>query len=144
LGEFNLTGLPPGKYDLQIESPGFQTEEKQVDLKPGEVASLDSTLKVGSVSETVEVAAASDAPLGVVTTIANGAHRISLDGSGRLFYLNGDGKKWKAVKPKWQGKVIQVVLISDPKAPFQLTTETGEIWLSPDGAHWHLESKEKK
>ena len=168
-GEFTISALPAGKYEVQIESPGFQREATQMELKAQDVASLEATLKVGSMAETVEVTAGSatvetsaarvgspahiglikrksqqEAESAFVKTLASGRHNVALDRAGKLFYRKGEGKDWKAVKPKWPGNVTQIAVVNDDKALFQLVTDEGAVWLSPDGAHWHSGSNEKK
>src|SRR5438874_12093706 len=56
-GAYNLPALEPGVYNLRVEMPRFATESRSgVELQIGQVARIDFTLKVGSVSEVVEVA----------------------------------------------------------------------------------------
>ena len=104
----------------------------QIDLPPREVAVVTPTLSVGSVSETVEVAAAAPstvqteisslAPephplpskLPVATTLANGKIMLSVDSAGTLFLSKNKGKRWKAVKPVWTGKVVE---LAEPDQP---------------------------
>lgn len=155
-GTFKVTGLPAGRYQLQITSPGFQQTAMQIDLPPREVAVVTPTLSVGSVSETVEVAAAAPstvqteisslAPephplpskLPVATTLANGKIMLSVDSAGTLFLSKNKGKRWKAVKPVWTGKVVELAEPDQPSAAkFQLTTDSGTEWLSRDGSHWY-------
>jgi hypothetical protein len=56
-GRFNVAGLQPGQYELQVIAPGFQTTTKQVNLQPNQMARGDSTLSIGSVSESISVTA---------------------------------------------------------------------------------------
>jgi hypothetical protein len=61
-GFYNLTRLPIGTYDVTVENAGFQKEAQSgVQLQLNQTARLDFQLKVGNVSDTVEVTAA--APL---------------------------------------------------------------------------------
>ena len=54
--------LPPGVYDVQIESSGFKTAKlSAVDVGVGGVATLDVKMEVGGIEESVSVTAA--APL---------------------------------------------------------------------------------
>ena len=154
-GKFKVTGLPPGRYQLQITSPGFQQTTIQIDLPPQEVAVLTPTLAVGSMSQTVEVnstvptlqtesasVAAEPQPLPsklpVATTISSGKIMLSVDSAGTLFLSKNKGKRWKAVKSVWSGKVVELAEPDPPStAKFQLTTESGTEWLSRDGSHWY-------
>jgi hypothetical protein len=59
-GVFSLPRLPVGTYNVRVEHDGFQTAtQSNILLELNQVARLDIALKVGSVSETVEVTSAS-------------------------------------------------------------------------------------
>ena len=61
-GVFSAPSLPPASYDVQASLPGFQTELRTgVVLPVGAVVTVDFVLRVGAVSEVIEVTAA--APL---------------------------------------------------------------------------------
>ena len=161
-GQFNLDGLTPGQYELQIDSPGFRRASKQVDLQPRETAKVDSLLEIGSTASTVEVTAdpatlntqtssvivskakrtgALPSKLPPAMTVANGKLTLAVDTNGALFLSKNAGRSWKAVKPTWQGKVVLVV--TPPEVPgasnavFQLTTDSEAVWLSRDGNRWY-------
>ena len=173
-GQFNLAGLAPGPYELQILSPGFKQAKKQIDLQPQLVARADSRLEVGAATDTITVN--SEAPLlktesGEIshamvtssvsalpllpansrpglqaelpgnlpasTTASKDKLMLKADAAGVLFFSKNDGKSWKTVKPNWRGKVVRVESAHDPGAVFQLTTDSGSVWLSRDGTHWN-------
>jgi Carboxypeptidase regulatory-like domain/Putative zinc-finger len=71
------------------------------------------------------------------TTASNGKLALKVDRAGTLFFSKDGGKSWKAVKPLWQRRVVRVESAHDPGAVFQLTTDSGSVWLSRDGAHWN-------
>jgi hypothetical protein len=55
-GAYNLARLPVGRYQVKVASTGFQAAvQPQVELVINQVAKLDFQLKVGNVTETVEV-----------------------------------------------------------------------------------------
>ena len=57
-GEYQFQGLPPGSYSIEISAQGFQTSSiPEVKLQPGEARQLDVQLRLGEVSQTVEVTA---------------------------------------------------------------------------------------
>lgn len=60
-GEFKLSGITPGRYRIEVRSPGFVVASRWLSLQPRDVARVSATLMVGSVSQTVEVMA--DAPM---------------------------------------------------------------------------------
>jgi photosystem II stability/assembly factor-like uncharacterized protein len=69
-------------------------------------------------------------------TAAIGRRILSADTAGTLYLSKNAGKRWKRVKPVWQGKAVHLA-IGQPQI-FELTTETGALWQSTDGKHWHV------
>lgn len=58
-GNYLITLIPPGKYNLSVEASGFRkTVRNDVVLEVNQRAKVDFTMQVGEVSETVEVTAA--------------------------------------------------------------------------------------
>lgn len=152
-GRFALDGLPQGMYDLRIEMPGFKNSSQVVDLRAAELA-VASRLDVGDVTETVSVAAATPtlqaessqvaargprplpSKLPVLMTAVSGKVTLAVDSAGTLFRSTNAGRKWKRVKPRWSGKVDDIEPRESPISAFELTTESGSLWLSRDGEHW--------
>jgi hypothetical protein len=57
-GLYSLTSLPVGTYELKVTAAGFQTSEvNDIKVDVGATLRQDVAMKVGQVSETVEVAA---------------------------------------------------------------------------------------
>ena len=55
-GIYSIPALPPGIYNLKAELQGFQTQVRNgLELQVGQVARIDFAMKVGNVSEVVEV-----------------------------------------------------------------------------------------
>ena len=55
-GLYDLPALPPGPYTLKVEMQGFGSQVRNdIVLQVGQVARFDIALKVGNVSEVVEV-----------------------------------------------------------------------------------------
>ena len=54
-GQFSFGALPAGRYQVDIASPGFFSLSGSFSLQPRDRAVLSATLKVGSVTETVDV-----------------------------------------------------------------------------------------
>src|SRR5258708_4529723 len=70
-GEYTVSNLAPGAYEVVIDKPGFkQLRESNLELQVGQTARLDALLQVGAVSESVEVTA--DVPLGKPETSSRG------------------------------------------------------------------------
>jgi hypothetical protein len=126
-GSFSLTNLPPGHYDLTAEAKGFKRYKQPIDLKPSEVAKLETKLDIGAVSESVMVV--SEAPmlqtdsaslgqviaelpssLPAAATVSLGKRMLSLDSSGNLFLSRNAGRKWKKIDPQWVGKAVSIEL----------------------------------
>jgi len=92
--------------------------------------------------------------LPVTATVSHGKRFISLDNAGNLFLSRNGGKKWKKINAQWAGKAVRIELTpaysseapAKPKnetlgkaseaAVFLLTTDSGTVWTSKDGAHW--------
>src|ERR1035437_584527 len=57
-GEYTVSSLPPGSYEVTVEKAGFKlTRETNLELAVEQTARLDVVLQVGAVSESVEVTA---------------------------------------------------------------------------------------
>jgi outer membrane receptor protein involved in Fe transport len=68
-GAYRLQLVPPGAYDITVELAGFTTQARRtVGVALNQVTTLDFTMSVGGVSESVQVSA--DAPLVQVTRSA--------------------------------------------------------------------------
>jgi hypothetical protein len=166
-GEFKFTGLAPGQYELRISMAGFRQATQRVDVRPQEVAAVKSTLELGATTETVEVTAAAStiqtesaqvstsrrkraAPvepralpskLPVEIMVTRDKVILAVDSAGVLFFSGNSGQGWKSVKPKWPGKIVD--LVTPPELPkageakFQLTTDSDTDWLSRDGRNWY-------
>ena len=59
-GRFELVGLPPGAYVLEVALPGFRSHRAEMTLS-GEHVDSDIIMRVGTLEETITVTAASDA-----------------------------------------------------------------------------------
>ena len=57
-GQFDLAGLPAGRYDVQVTAAGFKVASQDLTIRPRDRAALSVNLAVGGASEVVEVAAA--------------------------------------------------------------------------------------
>jgi uncharacterized protein YfaS (alpha-2-macroglobulin family) len=58
-GQFLLSGVPAGKYVVQVTAPGFKIATQEITLNARDRAVLSVTLSVGQTSEAVEVTAVS-------------------------------------------------------------------------------------
>ncbi|MFL6438700.1 MAG: TonB-dependent receptor domain-containing protein [Terriglobales bacterium] len=56
-GSYTLVNLPPGRYDVTVETPGFETLKRTVDVTVGGRTTVDAALKVGTTGTVVEVVA---------------------------------------------------------------------------------------
>ncbi len=163
-GEFKFSGLVPGQYELQITAPGFRRTTQRVEVQPQQMAAVRAKLEVGSQAETVQVEANASvvqtqssqvgrskkatpetltlsSKLPARIEVKSGKIMLSVDSAGALFFSGNSGKSWKAIKSPWTGKVVSLVtpptLTQDSKALFQLTTDSGSVWLSQDGRRWY-------
>lgn len=61
-GTYRIDAIPPGRYTVTVEVPGFDTRRATgVIVNPSEVSSYDATLTVGRVQDVVEVQAVTNA-----------------------------------------------------------------------------------
>ena len=134
-GQFKFTGLSPGPYELQIDSPGFRRTTQRVEVKPQEVASVKPEIQVGTSAETVTVEAAVSTVQTSTSTLGTNARRkqavppepkplpsrlpveitvtrnkivLAVDTAGALFFSGNSGQSWKAVKSQWPGKIVRL------------------------------------
>jgi hypothetical protein len=56
-GIFQISGLLPGDYELNVQAPGFAALTQALRLEVGQQLNLDLTLKLASISNTVQVEA---------------------------------------------------------------------------------------
>lgn len=89
-GDYTITPLNPGLYNVSISSPGFQTAKiEKVEVQVNQSVRADIQLQIGSTSTTVEVTAA--APLlnsesGTLGTVVTNNEIVNLPLNGRSFY----------------------------------------------------------
>jgi len=123
------------------------------------VGSAAQTVTVEAESSVLETSSASVAAVQVTElpsriaaqmSVTLGKRVLSLDGGGALFVSRNRAKSWKRVKPQWAGMVTLIGTANssatqgkrgktiEENAPtvFQLTTDTGAVWVSEDGTHW--------
>src|SRR6202045_3951017 len=59
-GEYEFPAIPVGHYKVAAQVAGFKTEEKEVTLQVGQVATLNFTLSVGDINEKVTIQATTE------------------------------------------------------------------------------------
>jgi hypothetical protein len=128
---------------------GAVTEAVEVEAASGAVSVQTESANVGS--QIIPLPSG----LPVAGTVSHGKRFLSLDDAGNLFLSRNEGKKWKKIKPQWAGKAVRIELTpaysseappkpknetlgkANEEAVFLLTTDSGTVWTSKDGAHWH-------
>jgi hypothetical protein len=105
-GRYRMDGLAPGSYQLQARAPGFQRLDLPITLVASQQSLANLTLQVGAATETVTITAAPP---------------FEADDLGRA---QSQAQK-KALAAPFQ-----------PAPLFEITTESGERWISPDGQTW--------
>jgi hypothetical protein len=91
-GQFDLSSLPAGEYEIQISCAGFQTASKTFTVRARDRAVLGVRLELGQVSETVEVSAAN-------VVVQNGGLAAGIGGGvmGGVVDLAVNGRNFAAV-----------------------------------------------
>ena len=56
-GEWGFSGIPAGDYTVEVQAPGFKAASRTITLAPGQRATLDHALQVGSVRQNIKVIA---------------------------------------------------------------------------------------
>ena len=69
VGQYFIPNLPPGLYELTFELSGFTSIRQEVQLRVGQELTLNVTLKVGAVQETIQVVGES-VPVETQSTVA--------------------------------------------------------------------------
>lgn len=54
-GEYQITNLPPGEYEIKVSSPGFKSSLSPVVVQVGENVTVEFKLEVGAANETVVI-----------------------------------------------------------------------------------------
>ena len=100
-GFYSAPNLLPGTYEAKFSAQGFKTEARRgIELTVGASIGLDQTMRVGSISETVEVQSevpavqlsTSDMSAVVNATVAFGARHAATSASARYEKLSGLGR----------------------------------------------------
>jgi hypothetical protein len=112
-GHYRIDGLGVGTYQLEAQARGFNvTKLSAVQIATSSPNTANVTLEVGAASETVMVQSA--APEIETTSPVLGSNVISLK-----------------QKPSSTAALVQ------PTPVFEITTDTGDHWISADGLTWH-------
>ena len=77
-GDFILPFLPAGDYKVVFELTGFATQEQPIRIQVAETATLNAQMKIGSLTETVNVSAASVAADFTTSATAAASYRQDL------------------------------------------------------------------
>ena len=89
LGNYSIGSLVPGRYSLRAERTGFQTSEvASVDLSVAGALTVNFTLKIGEVTQTVEVQAVApllDTTSATVGTTVSNASVLEMPLNGRTY-----------------------------------------------------------
>lgn len=120
-GHYVIEGLAPGAYPLEVQAPGFRTQTlAAVAVRVDSPSVADVTLDVGAASETVEVTSAAS---GVETTSAPQPSEVAPPGL-------------RAGVMASEKKGASPVVSAPAPQLFEITTDSGDRWISPDGVTW--------
>lgn len=142
--------LDVGKVSETVEVAGAAAQLQAESANVGQVITGQVVAEMPNVGRAVGVPSG----LPVTASVSHGKRFISLDNAGNLFLSRNGGKKWKKINAQWAGKAVRIELApaysseapAKPKnetlgkaseaAVFLLTTDSGTVWTSKDGAHW--------
>jgi hypothetical protein len=142
--------LDVGKVSETVEVTSAAAQLQTESANVGQVITGRVVAEIPGVGRDVGVPSG----LPVTATVSHGKRLISLDNAGNLFLSRNRGNKWKKINPQWTGKAVRIELTpayssetpAKPKnetlgkaneaAVFLLTTDSGTVWTSKDGAHW--------
>jgi uncharacterized protein YfaS (alpha-2-macroglobulin family) len=71
-GQFQFTGVPPGKYEVRIFAQGFNTSSRRFTLAARDRATLSATLSIGSTTQMVQVEASPGVAFGTLNGVIGG------------------------------------------------------------------------
>jgi hypothetical protein len=110
-GRFVLAAVPPGRYRVEVSSPGFVDLSGELTLEQRDRAVLSATLNVGSVTQTVMVQP-SPSPMRMAMGVVSGAMGGVLGGIGEGVAVTGSPADRLAVAATapMQGRSFQVAL----------------------------------
>jgi TonB family protein len=141
-GNFSFEGLPPGKYELQVYKPGFQTyRQPQVSLEAGRDFTEIFTLEVGAITEHVMVVPENSEKPVVITKTNGRPSRVGVGGSVEA------AKLIKRVQPVYpesarsvgvQGTVVLHAVIGMDGRPLSLRVMNSQV--DPDLARSAVEA----
>jgi hypothetical protein len=127
-GRYLATGLAAGAYQLEAQAPGFEKKvQTGLTLAPGQTLQSNLTLTVGAVTESVMVTADQ---LQIEPPSADKAT---------------DQKANQKAHQNAKLSAIKAARAAAPPIPamFEIQTDTGARWTSPDGQHWQPQPTQK-
>ena len=140
-GSYSFSGVEAGPYSLSISSQGFKTTQfSQINLRPGINNSVNATLSLGSVSESIEVSSTNTSQNSIVVAALRSASAAA-EGSalGELFQYS---LKEKITVLKNQSALVPIVQspIDAEKVTLVTANEDGEVDGTPLRALWMTNS----
>jgi hypothetical protein len=93
-GQYRMEALAPGRYRIEAQASGFEKQSFAIEVAPSQQAVADTTLRVGSASQTVNVQA-SPAALDTSSAEENQALKPAVSQPLSRFELTtDDGEHW--------------------------------------------------
>ena len=96
LGEYMVSALPPGSYEVRVAAPGFRTTTKPVELFVGRELTVNFSLEVGAEKQLITVE-------GEFTQVATSEHKVEgIISRQQIEHLPLNGRNalsWRACNP---------------------------------------------
>jgi len=151
--------LPPASTSAALAPlapPGSTMDSSAVIVNGASIQGipLDANARLDSITAAAPIKLPSKLP--VASQLNSTGRTLVLDTAGSLFLSLDHGKHWTTVNPQWSGKAVRITLAAAParlyqvqpqqaqtqqapvaSATFELTTTTGDVWVSTDGLTWH-------
>jgi A-macroglobulin TED domain/Alpha-2-macroglobulin family/Carboxypeptidase regulatory-like domain/MG2 domain/A-macroglobulin receptor binding domain/Alpha-2-macroglobulin bait region domain len=130
-GRFALAALPPGRYRVEVSSPGFFDLSRGFTLQERDRALLSATLYVGSVSQTVMVEAA---PTPMAMGVASGVMGGIAGGLRSVAAVGGPMEPAEFAAQPVQGRGFAVALktVSQQAAPHVRSYFPEALYINPE------------
>ncbi len=139
-GQFDLAGLPAGRYQVEISSPGFKITVREFSVQLRDRAILSVTMSVGSVTETVMVEAAEMMPMAappprpqmMIHGAAMGGGPVAAPRAKKAMAMDGLSDDANAAAAVLSGRSFTLRAAASPAAPHVRSYFPEALYINPE------------